>query len=155
MSPYRHLTIILWGDRIFVTQALKQQNRRTLMCFDRAMGKLLWQSGVPKKSERLVGIGADAPGSLSIIRRGRVEEIGAGNNVFEPGLGNPYCKPPQDQRVAFQQDWTGDANGNWLPVKPLQFPSARTARFMEPSLPRWGPSRGAMQAALTYRRAHP
>lgn len=39
-------TPVVWGDRVFLTQALKQQNRRTLMCFDRASGKLLWQSGV-------------------------------------------------------------------------------------------------------------
>ena len=39
-------TPIVWGDRVFVTQPLKSQNRRTLMCFDRATGKLLWQSGL-------------------------------------------------------------------------------------------------------------
>jgi outer membrane protein assembly factor BamB len=39
-------TPVVWGNRVFITQALKQQNRRTLMCFDRGSGKLLWQSGV-------------------------------------------------------------------------------------------------------------
>jgi outer membrane protein assembly factor BamB len=37
---------IVWGDRVFVTQAVEDGNRRTVMCFDRANGKLLWQSGV-------------------------------------------------------------------------------------------------------------
>jgi outer membrane protein assembly factor BamB len=37
---------IVWGNRVFVPQAVKSENRRTLMCFDRADGKLLWQSGV-------------------------------------------------------------------------------------------------------------
>ncbi|MCY2986771.1 MAG: PQQ-binding-like beta-propeller repeat protein [Planctomycetota bacterium] len=37
---------IVWGNRVFVTQALASENRRTLMCLDRADGKLLWQSGV-------------------------------------------------------------------------------------------------------------
>src|ERR1043166_722739 len=37
---------IVWGNRVFVTQALKSDNRRTVMCFDKASGKLLWQSGV-------------------------------------------------------------------------------------------------------------
>lgn len=37
---------IVWADRVFVTQAVSRDNRRTLMCFDRANGKLLWQSGV-------------------------------------------------------------------------------------------------------------
>src|SRR5687768_8259022 len=39
-------TPVVWGNRIFVTQAVKTEGRRTLMCFDRASGKLLWQSGV-------------------------------------------------------------------------------------------------------------
>jgi len=38
-------TPIVWGQRVFVTQAIEQENRRTLMCFDRANGKLLWQQG--------------------------------------------------------------------------------------------------------------
>jgi hypothetical protein len=37
---------IVWGDRVFVTQAVSNGNRRTLMCFDRGTGKQLWQSGV-------------------------------------------------------------------------------------------------------------
>jgi len=36
---------IVWGNRVFITQAVKSENRRTVMCFDRANGKLLWQSG--------------------------------------------------------------------------------------------------------------
>lgn len=39
-------TPVVWDDRVFVTQAVKAQNRRALLCFDRATGKLLWQSGV-------------------------------------------------------------------------------------------------------------
>jgi outer membrane protein assembly factor BamB len=37
---------IVWGDRVFVTQAVSAENRRTVMCFERATGRLLWQSGV-------------------------------------------------------------------------------------------------------------
>jgi outer membrane protein assembly factor BamB len=36
-------TPIIWGDRIFLTQAVGE--RRTLMCLDRQNGKLLWQDG--------------------------------------------------------------------------------------------------------------
>ena len=39
-------TPIVWGDRVFITQAVEKKNRRTLMCFDRNDGKLLWQSGI-------------------------------------------------------------------------------------------------------------
>jgi outer membrane protein assembly factor BamB len=39
-------TPIVWGDRVFLTQAIEKLNRRTLMCFDRRGGKLLWQSGI-------------------------------------------------------------------------------------------------------------
>src|SRR5437879_5409159 len=37
---------IVWGKRIFVAQFVQKENRRTVMCFDRTSGKLLWQSGV-------------------------------------------------------------------------------------------------------------
>jgi outer membrane protein assembly factor BamB len=37
---------IVWGGRVFVSQAVQKENRRTLMCFDRTTGKRLWQSGV-------------------------------------------------------------------------------------------------------------
>ncbi len=37
---------IVWGDRVFVSQAIAAEHKRTLMCFDRNSGKLLWQSGV-------------------------------------------------------------------------------------------------------------
>ena len=37
---------IVWGERIFLTQAVQAEKRRTVMCFDRATGKLLWKSGV-------------------------------------------------------------------------------------------------------------
>lgn len=39
-------TPIVWNDRVFITQAIAKEHRRTLMCFDRRDGKLLWQSGV-------------------------------------------------------------------------------------------------------------
>lgn len=42
-------TPIVWGERIFVTQP--DGDRRTLMCFNRADGKLLWQSGVATKEQ--------------------------------------------------------------------------------------------------------
>ncbi|HEX2475821.1 MAG TPA: PQQ-binding-like beta-propeller repeat protein, partial [Lacipirellulaceae bacterium] len=42
---------IVWGDRVFVSQALEEENRRTLMCFNRADGKLLWQKGVTYTGE--------------------------------------------------------------------------------------------------------
>jgi len=39
-------TPIVCGDRVFVTQAIEAEHRRTLMCFSRSGGRLLWQSGV-------------------------------------------------------------------------------------------------------------
>ena len=39
-------TPIVWGDSVFITQAVQKDNRRTLMCFDRTDGRLRWQSGV-------------------------------------------------------------------------------------------------------------
>ncbi len=42
-------TPIVWGDRVFLTQAVGE--RRTLMCFQKADGKLLWQQGVTTKEK--------------------------------------------------------------------------------------------------------
>ena len=36
---------IVWRNRVFITQALEKEQRLTVMCFDRAEGKLLWQAG--------------------------------------------------------------------------------------------------------------
>ena len=37
---------IVSGERVFVTQAIEKEHRRTLMCFHRSDGRMLWQSGV-------------------------------------------------------------------------------------------------------------
>jgi len=37
---------IVWGDSVFVTQAVDDGKRRTLMAFDRKTGKQRWQQGV-------------------------------------------------------------------------------------------------------------
>jgi outer membrane protein assembly factor BamB len=42
-------TPVVWGDRIFLTQAVGDQ--RTLMCLGRADGKVLWQQGVSAKEK--------------------------------------------------------------------------------------------------------
>ena len=36
-------TPVVWGDRIFVTQATEKSTKRAVMCFARADGKLLWK----------------------------------------------------------------------------------------------------------------
>ena len=38
-------TPVIWGERIFVTQAVEGQ--RSIFCFDRQDGRLRWQQGVP------------------------------------------------------------------------------------------------------------
>ncbi len=37
---------IAWGKRVFITQAIKSEKRRAVICFDRADGRQLWQAGV-------------------------------------------------------------------------------------------------------------
>ncbi|MDP7052039.1 MAG: PQQ-binding-like beta-propeller repeat protein, partial [Verrucomicrobiota bacterium] len=39
-------TPIVWGNRIFLTQPIEKENRRTLMCLDRHDGRVLWQRGI-------------------------------------------------------------------------------------------------------------
>jgi outer membrane protein assembly factor BamB len=42
-------TPVVWGERVFVTQPVG--DRRTLMCFHRADGRLLWQAGVATREK--------------------------------------------------------------------------------------------------------
>lgn len=41
-----HSSPIVWGDRIFLTTALKETEERVLLCLDRVTGKVLWQQTV-------------------------------------------------------------------------------------------------------------
>ena len=36
-------TPVVWGDRVFLTQATEKSTKRAVMCFARADGKLLWK----------------------------------------------------------------------------------------------------------------
>ena len=38
-------TPIIWGNRVFLTQAVEKERQRALMCFDRKTGNMLWQVG--------------------------------------------------------------------------------------------------------------
>lgn len=44
-------TPVIWGGKVFVTQALEKDNQRTLMCFDRTDGKLRWHQDVAWTAE--------------------------------------------------------------------------------------------------------
>ena len=37
---------IVWGDKVFITQATDSDKRRTVMCFDKRTGELLWQGAL-------------------------------------------------------------------------------------------------------------
>ena len=39
-------TPVIWGNHVFVTQAIEKEGRRLLLCFDKNTGRLLWESGV-------------------------------------------------------------------------------------------------------------
>jgi len=39
-------TPVIWGEKIFLTQAIEAEKRRTLMCLSKRDGKLLWEQGV-------------------------------------------------------------------------------------------------------------
>jgi outer membrane protein assembly factor BamB len=44
-------TPVIWGERIFVTQAIEKKNLRTLMCLQRKDGEVLWQREVEYKEK--------------------------------------------------------------------------------------------------------
>jgi outer membrane protein assembly factor BamB len=48
-------TPIVWGERVFITQATEKDHLRQVMCFSRSNGELLWQAGT-------IGEGKEAGG---------------------------------------------------------------------------------------------
>ena len=44
-------TPVIFGDKIFLTQAIDEENWRGLMCLDKNDGKLLWKKGVTYKED--------------------------------------------------------------------------------------------------------
>ncbi len=55
---------IVWNDRIFLTTAHDKGKRRSIVCFDRAAGKQLWEAFVPDgKTEKVQGKNGWASGT--------------------------------------------------------------------------------------------
>ncbi len=57
---------IVWGDRIFITAAYESGQRRSIQCFDRANGKLLWETFAapgppPERAHRKNGYASGTP----------------------------------------------------------------------------------------------
>ncbi len=46
-------TPVVWGEKVFITQAIGKEGRRTLVCIERKTGKQLWQSGTTWKQPEL------------------------------------------------------------------------------------------------------
>jgi outer membrane protein assembly factor BamB len=62
-------TPVLWGDRVFLTQAIEKQNINTLLCLDRANGKVLWRRDTPVTEKELTH-GDNPPCSASPVTDG-------------------------------------------------------------------------------------
>lgn len=46
-------TPVVWGDKVFVTQAIEKEGKRLLLCFDKKTGKQLWDAGTIYKKPEL------------------------------------------------------------------------------------------------------
>ena len=44
---------VVWGERVFVTQAIDKEMKRLLLCLDRATGKELWRAGTTAAEKEL------------------------------------------------------------------------------------------------------
>jgi outer membrane protein assembly factor BamB len=63
-------TPVVWGQRVFVTQSLTKEQRRTVMCLDPRDGTLLWQAGTTW-TEKDSGGSANPPCSPSPVTDGQ------------------------------------------------------------------------------------
>jgi len=46
-------TPVVWGDKVFVTQAIEKEGKRLLLCFDKKTGKQLWEAGTTYREPEL------------------------------------------------------------------------------------------------------
>jgi outer membrane protein assembly factor BamB len=46
-------TPVVWGDKLFLTQATEAEGKRMLLCFDKKTGKQLWEKGTVYKEPEL------------------------------------------------------------------------------------------------------
>lgn len=46
-------TPVVWGDKLFLTQAVEKEGKRLLLCFDKKTGKQLWDAGTIYKESEL------------------------------------------------------------------------------------------------------
>ena len=46
-------TPVIWGDKLFLTQAIEKEGKRLLLCFDKKTGKQLWDAGTIYKEKEL------------------------------------------------------------------------------------------------------
>jgi len=78
-------TPVLWGDKIFLTQASKNGEIRSLLCFARGDGKLLWQKDVayPHKEQNWGGISYTNASSAVDAKRVVVSFASAGMYCFD------------------------------------------------------------------------
>ncbi len=61
-----HSSPIVWGDRIFLTTASQDGSNRSILCYRRSDGELLWQTSFsPETSERLYAKNSYASGTVS------------------------------------------------------------------------------------------
>lgn len=69
LSEPGNSTPVVWGTRVFVTQASEKTGRRGLLCFDRANGKLLWDQGASYSAKETTH-GTNPHGSSSPVTDG-------------------------------------------------------------------------------------
>lgn len=46
-------TPVIWGGKVFVTQAVEKEGKRLLLCFDKATGRQLWEAGTVYREKEL------------------------------------------------------------------------------------------------------
>jgi hypothetical protein len=49
-----HSSPTVWGDRIFLTTCLEDQQQHVTLCYDRRDGKLIWERALPSKTQQRI-----------------------------------------------------------------------------------------------------
>jgi outer membrane protein assembly factor BamB len=118
-----HASPIVWKNRLFLVSCNEQSQERTLACYDRHSGKMLWQQAVIRSpletKHNLNSFASSTPatdGELVYVSFLEVD----GHTVPAPNVGTPRPITPGHMVVAA---YDFDGNQRWL-VRPGEFISA-------------------------------
>lgn len=103
MADRSNSTPVVWGEKVFVTQAIERTNQRLVQCFDMRSGKKLWESGTVFEAEESTHQTNPYCSASPVVDGGRVIAVfgSAGIYCFDHDGQELWKTEPGDQRYTW------------------------------------------------------